>query len=308
MLGVRPGIRRPLRRPRPSDHSGLCRPEAHPTSLLHGAVRIYPIYIAALLAAFVSWGLFKGDWNLNPSQLFGNLFMLQDYYDGKPGILVDTYKDNYPLWSLAYEWWFYLLYPAFRLRPRAGTEIGVISFVSIALYLAFPFGPFLYLGYFAVWWAGVSLAREWRDTGSLSLRGQKISLISIAAPGILFIGATLRAPRPIVINVHPALEIRHFVAGVLLIVLAVAAFRGGWHRKFKAITDPLAAIGSVSYALYVLHVPFVVSSFNRSIPQLLVRVALLVVVCILLERVLQPWLSKRLNPRSTPKIDELSPP
>lgn len=65
----------------------------------------------------------------------GNLFFLQD-------ILVHPLGSNGPLWSLAWEWWFYLWYPALVLswrsrRPAAALVTMVIAFWHPAMLLGF---------------------------------------------------------------------------------------------------------------------------------------------------------------------------
>jgi peptidoglycan/LPS O-acetylase OafA/YrhL len=46
------------------------------------------------------------EWNT----LLGNIFMLQDVISLKPNVISAVYMGNGVLWSLSYEWWFYILY------------------------------------------------------------------------------------------------------------------------------------------------------------------------------------------------------
>ena len=89
--------------------------------------RLYSVLIVALLLGTVidttgsTWfsatGMYDGDRaeqiavlttesanRVHPTVFVGNLVMLQNIY-------VPTYGSNGPLWSLAHEWWYYLLFP-----------------------------------------------------------------------------------------------------------------------------------------------------------------------------------------------------
>ncbi|CAN5417082.1 acyltransferase [soil metagenome] len=275
--------------------------------LLRRAVRIYPAYLIALLCTFIAVGIFDHNWSINGVRLLGNISMLQDFASGKPGVIVTTYKGNTALWSLAYEWWFYLLYIPFRQRPRARLEIGILSFGAAALYLASPFGIWLYLAYFVLWWAGVALAREWRDNGTLTLRGQSLSLLSIGAVACLFFGEALCSPRPWTMGTHPFLELRHLVFGLALIFLAVGSWRWKWHRTFGKSLAPLASLGAISYSLYVLHMPLLILGHTSAVSVLLFRAALLIVLCLFLEKKVQPCLNQIFGTRRAAKLEEMTP-
>jgi len=73
--------------------------------------------------------------NLRPEVLAGNLLFLQD-------ILVRPYGSNGPLWSLAFEFWYYVWFPALLLswrlrRPSLGLLALLLAFLTP--YLAFGF-------------------------------------------------------------------------------------------------------------------------------------------------------------------------
>jgi peptidoglycan/LPS O-acetylase OafA/YrhL len=76
--------------------------------------RIYPIFILALALSYA----LAASWSVDLKVLVGNLLMLQDFTDGKPGVLFGTFEGDLPLWSLSYEWWFYLMYTRSRHDPK----------------------------------------------------------------------------------------------------------------------------------------------------------------------------------------------
>jgi peptidoglycan/LPS O-acetylase OafA/YrhL len=74
-------------------------------------LRVYPIYILALILSVTLAGNYSSLLSFDFFfQLFGNLVMLQDFEAGKPGVWFSPLGGDSPLWSLSYEWWFYMLF------------------------------------------------------------------------------------------------------------------------------------------------------------------------------------------------------
>jgi peptidoglycan/LPS O-acetylase OafA/YrhL len=135
------------------------------------AARIYTVLVPALIAGFVldKWGaaMFNGAAlysnsaqyhtislnyvirdNLALGVLLGNLAMLEN-------IRVPIIGSNGPLWSLAYEWWYYGLFAA---ALGAGWYRGPRRWVSIlALLLMLVLLPFKLLLWMLVWLLGVGV-------------------------------------------------------------------------------------------------------------------------------------------------------
>ncbi len=129
--------------------------------------RIYPVLacmfvVAAIVErAPVASGAF---WR----QLGGNLLMLQDFAGGKPGVLVPAIFAG-ALWSLGYEWWFYMFYfPAATRLPRGRQDhiVGIVGVAAALSYLAWPNFVSRLLFYFPAWWAGAALARQYLAEGA----------------------------------------------------------------------------------------------------------------------------------------------
>jgi peptidoglycan/LPS O-acetylase OafA/YrhL len=89
--------------------------------------------------------------HLSASALLGNVFFLQE-------LVVPTFGTNGPLWSLAYEFWFYLLLPlalaaVVSSRSTALRLLSAAAVVGVVLLLG-PVG----LSYFLVWLGGAAVA------------------------------------------------------------------------------------------------------------------------------------------------------
>lgn len=95
----------------------------------------------------------------------GNLFFLQ-------GGFIPIFGSNGPLWSLMYEWWFYMLYPILFLiyRKNIYLSYAVVAIVFIVFLLGGTSQVILIdkvLSYLFIWWLGVILADIY--VGNISL-------------------------------------------------------------------------------------------------------------------------------------------
>ena len=89
--------------------------------------RLYVVIVPALILTGIFDAL-HGAWNASRDGLttfLVNLFLLQGIYGG-------TYGSNVPLWSLSYEWWFYIL---FGLTLAAAASRSARTTVASALVL-----------------------------------------------------------------------------------------------------------------------------------------------------------------------------
>lgn len=226
--------------------------------------RIYPIFLLALAVSYV----LSRTWSFDARSLLGNLLMLQDVSFEKPGVLFGTFEHNLPLWSLSYEWWFYMMFfPLYRfVRENAQLPIvAVASILAVIAYNASHFQPFLFVAYFPLWWAGVEIARAevhqkpipfGRILAALSLLG-----LTFAA----YVMAAIVAAQPVSPGLHPALELRHTLAAVA-IVSGFFVYRRFRLRGLGTVVMPFAAVAPISYGIYALQWPVVRSAVTASLP------------------------------------------
>lgn len=236
--------------------------------LVHRVSRIYPVLIAALMlgAACDLAGLrwFDGDGVYEDRQQIPdfehvqvrdqlswpvagwNLLNLQT-------VASPVLGSNLPLWSLANEWWYYLLFPALVLGLARGTRLpmraGSLLFLIGAL-LLLPRGM-LALG---LVWAMGALASEWRRPVRLP-----VSLTLIVFGGLVLANGSGVTAR-ILSRVLPGSWI--ITASALMVgsafTLVILAVRsapsqtplpgGHWHDR----------LADFSYSLYLSHYPMLV--------------------------------------------------
>jgi len=121
--------------------------------LLNRATRLYVALIPALILTAVLDHLARTHGGLNlgygPQSMkdfWGSLFFLQNIYT-KP------YGSDGPLWSLSYEFWFYLLFPLIALLVRRHSRLPLLDLAVLVAMAFFVHGSILLL--FPCWLLGV---------------------------------------------------------------------------------------------------------------------------------------------------------
>ncbi|MGY3211659.1 acyltransferase family protein [Mucilaginibacter sp. HD30] len=121
------------------------------TYLMKRIVRLYPIYVVALLICVVF-----GYRSLYATQVIGHVFFLQE-------VLVETLSSNTPLWSLSFEFIYYLLFIivwAFNGRSKNLYIYICLIILICALFIGHNNNAIrsLFIGW-VFWLAGLYLAR-----------------------------------------------------------------------------------------------------------------------------------------------------
>lgn len=224
--------------------------------------RIYIPLIVVYILSYLNFSYNSGSFqNIELKTLLGNLFMLQDWSFAKPNVIVDAYMDNGPLWSLSYEWWFYMLYfPIVNTRLSIATRDKLVFTVCLLFSVAYVMYPYYFVRvimYLAIWWVGVRLA-------DLYLAGQLreyrrhflpvTTLLIIVSILVINVWLQRSAGMGITLGRHPLLELRHFVFALVCLVAALVMHKVSW-APFDALTRPFLVFAPISYVLYIVHWP-----------------------------------------------------
>jgi peptidoglycan/LPS O-acetylase OafA/YrhL len=171
--------------------------------------------------------------------LLGNAAFLQE-------ILVPSFGSNVPLWSLSYEFWYYVLYPlliAIALPQPIGRRI---AFGAGALAIVLFVGP-LIASYFAVWIFGAVAART---VGRWRRAARPAGILAAAALVAAMIAARTHVlPEGLASDVPIALCAATLIWGIASVPASVSP---------ELYRRAAATLAGFAYTLYLVHVPVLV--------------------------------------------------
>lgn len=177
---------------------------------------------------------------LTPAAWFGSLFFLQ-------GIATPIFGTNLPLWSLAYEFWFYAMFPLLLLAFAKSTSAGARAVSGLLFCVCALISGWAICAYFLVWGCGVVVSML-----PLNLGGIQRRTIAWSATALLFAAMFLELKK------KPNLWIGDMILGLIVtaIVWTILHLQGStvskWYRW------PAQGLSKMSYTLYVVHVPILV--------------------------------------------------
>ena len=159
-----------------------------------------------------------------------------------PSSLGRDFGSNGPLWSLAFEAVYYVLYPAWLWVRRRSAIAAFIVVPLLCLLLSFsPIGgfPVVVMLYYPVWLIGAALA-ERITTDGVPARAVAIGAVAFATGAGIYLVAT-----PVAVAVIAAVV---FGAGLVL------AF-GGAQSRDRFVLPLFEHLGVRSYTIYIVHFP-----------------------------------------------------
>lgn len=225
--------------------------------LVNRLTRLWIVLIPALVLTAL-WCILKihvfgtssvDGYNLNIGTFLGNVLFLQ-------GAHVHVFGNNGPLWSLSYEFWYYMLFPCIVLACLSKRKSTRLVYIIITLL----FSLFVYkvlgarvLVYFPIWLFGVlpALMRPVLLRRPLKiLANTAIWLIAVVS---LWISYSILHEHP----TETTTNLGDFVVGVLisLLLYVIISSSNNPHKlptKFTAVSSYLAGF---SYTLYLVHYP-----------------------------------------------------
>jgi peptidoglycan/LPS O-acetylase OafA/YrhL len=177
----------------------------------------------------------------------GNMFFLQT-------ITVPVYGSNSPLWSLANEFWYYLLFPLLLLAPQRGwLKGGLLGVSALAILVLLPtqiiMGGLIWLMGAAAWW----LAHR----AGVPKYFRRLPL-AIIVSSLLFIASLSASRFDIWFGSNYAIG-----AATAALIYSLSVY--GWTQTpsilrsvFEYVAPPWERLSEISYTLYLVHFPLVI--------------------------------------------------
>jgi len=201
---------------------------------------LIPVLITGFIFDYIRLVYYSNTpYTLNFQEFLGNVFFMQN-------ILCHTFGSNGALWSLSYEWWFYMFFPFVYLSVylflKDLKKALLNTFVFLAMAIFISYFNFEIVLYFSIWLLG-----------SLSYfilkRNFKIKYIAlnlIMAVGLLFFSLSASRLHLISSNFFADLAI-----GLSCVYLIIVLVKIPQNINIKSIT----IASDISYSLYAFHFP-----------------------------------------------------
>lgn len=176
------------------------------------------------------------------ASFIGNLLGLQT-------LLVPTFADNYALWSLSNETWYYLQFPLLLVVFTGRTRVRQLVAATVLVLTAVGL-PASMTVYFALWLLGALFSRVRIDC-TMAVRA---ALLLAAAAALVFLRATEGND-----DLNPGLFVKHLMYSLPLLAFLASMQRPlaaspGWMRMLAPAAHLLSEF---SFTLYVIHVPLI---------------------------------------------------
>ncbi len=263
---------------------------------------VFVVHCAFVAFNFYNYQFSQVDWK----NLFGNLLMIQQASEmWRYPVPFSPFLGNLPLWSLSFEWWFYMIFfvASVKLKTRASYYVYAAGMIASLAYLFYPSFAVRELMYLAIWWAGADVAK-------LYISQQGISIKNMAAPFVALSFITLilainillyhqnHPGAELTLVTTPLVEVRHFGFSAVALAVAIVWRKLNW-IGFRYTFGPFEVLAPISFCLYISHW-FLVSYatyLNNFISNIYLRSAVYFAVCCvfcyLVERIIYPYVNKK---------------
>lgn len=269
--------------------------------------RFRRIYIPFIITILISLFVYYLNGNLGSKfswfELVGNLLMLQDNSELKPGTIVEPFLENLPLWTLSYEWWFYILFfpisQFFFNWKNVKNRSYLILIFSACCYISYLSSPnhfTLLCSYFVIWWSGFELGLVYLSYRRFPLEQIKPILISLFLMSILTAMPVFLSEEKIRLGFYPFLVFRHYFVALNMTIIGIVWFKKNW-VYFDKTLGIFAKIAPISYCVYLIHYPLLIRwDLTPYIPNFWLesafKFALIIGLSYLIEIKLQPSIEK----------------
>ncbi|MEB4781443.1 acyltransferase [Paenibacillus jamilae] len=261
--------------------------------------RLWVVLLPSLILTYI-WAQFQI--NISPSKeieeklnfqtLMGNIFFLQ-------GVTVKAFGANTPMWSLAYEFFYYIIFAVIVFIIKTNNKFYKIISMALIIALALFVGERMMM-YFLIWaLGGIIVLLPLKKFTNIHIRN------AATFTGVLLIILFLFLSRKMdPYNESFIIDLLIGAAFSLLLYILVSNYNIRPANQVFFITSFSTLISGFSYSLYLLHYPVLNfldawKKYEKLSPNTL-NIFLYFLICILL--ILYAWLFSRVTESKTHKI------
>lgn len=262
-------------------------------------LRIYIPLVAVYITNYIL--VYLSSTKLVPVDIYdlaGNLLMLQDHQFLKPNVICGPFLGNSPLWSLSYEWWFYMIFFFSRKWWNQKARLFIYPGCLLAAIAYIPYPNFITreIVYLAIWWTGVEMAMLYQNGKPINYSTLKWPLVSLFLIAVILTTNILLQHNYTSIGLSPALELRHFLFAIVAIVVANMCQNIKW-KGFNFFIMPFSRIASISFGIYISHWFLIVNTdyMGAMVLNPVVRTLIAVGLCLLYSYFIERILFLRLS-------------
>jgi peptidoglycan/LPS O-acetylase OafA/YrhL len=171
----------------------------------------------------------------------GNLFFLQS-------VTAPVFGSNGPLWSLSYEFWYYILFPAVMLAAASWVDYrGRFVYLALAFLLLWFVGPQIAI-YFLIWLLGTLIGRLRPAHWPISSSAVGLASLMASFPFLLALAW---------VRIHPEIsETRgDLMIGICFALWIFALIQGRRADVAPRYAKTSRTLAAFSYTLYLTHFP-----------------------------------------------------
>ncbi len=252
--------------------------------------RFFRIYIPLIVVFITNFIILKSQDHYLASfswkSLVINLLMLQNI--DQPFSNFNPLFNNGPLWSLSYEWWFYMIYffVIKFLKNNASYFIYGLAIVSSVACLFYPFFIFRVFVFITLWWIGTDIAKLYLNPS------KKISFYNLRFQ----LAAILLSILILNIKHVPYSVSSYMISGFFALITGLIWHQLHW-KCFDKTIGRFASFAPISYGIYISHWFLIFqASYLDFIKNDVIRYSLYFAICFLfsyiVERIIYPKLNR----------------
>jgi len=223
--------------------------------------------------------------------------MLQDNADKKPNVICEPFLGNDPLWSLSYEWWFYLLFfiiAKAKLVKNKDYFVFALAIISAITYLIYPFFINRELMYLAIWWSGLYLAKLYISNVKVTYKSLLLPFCSLGIITLVLSVNFLIIDKNTflqagALSAFPILEFRHFLFSLVILFVLPLWTKFNWFG-FDVLLGWFKYVASFSFVIYISQFLVYDARYLDFIAHKDLRLVSYIAICFLFSYIVEPMI------------------